>query len=418
MSKIIEKAFDASKKIIRSIFKGSPNLITTSDLNRQLEALKYQLDMLDDKTGVVSDIDIKYSLSSGTLTIGYNFSYMLFKGCSFKPGVTSLATNLTKSAPLAYLCLVADKKTVTYDDDTTHSIAGAAFADGTSLPAANQVVYSNEALILVHAFSNIENLVGVVAQFVLSDTGNVLIKKNTLSDKESLSMVKGGVISDFDPNLSGKVVNGKTYDEAFSIIENRFSNIAPDWEFLVTESSGNEVTTTSTFRIQSGMLYLNLMEQKIQISSKSDRTYLGIGGFPSAKKDALLQLLEKIYLPSYGKLAGGSYQEVGFIPYGEFGCFPLFSSYASASTTGSLEQYPIFGMAKLSLILQYNPADSSQLEDAFIGIYIAGALNFSADNKGLSIKAPTVNWGTFANNTDTYVYIPRLMGAIPLLGPS
>ena len=49
MSKIVDKVFDAGKKIIRSVFLGSPNLFTTSDLNRQIEAIKYQLDSLDDK---------------------------------------------------------------------------------------------------------------------------------------------------------------------------------------------------------------------------------------------------------------------------------------------------------------------------------------------------------------------------------
>ena len=44
MSKIVTKAFDATKKVVRSIFRGSPNLLTSSDLNRQFEALKHQID--------------------------------------------------------------------------------------------------------------------------------------------------------------------------------------------------------------------------------------------------------------------------------------------------------------------------------------------------------------------------------------
>ena len=95
------KAFDASKKIIRSVFKGSPNLFTTSDLNRQVEAIKYQLDQIEDRVGVSSDMRIIPSLTSGTLSVSFNYTYLEAKGCSFLPGIKTLEINLTRSAPLA-----------------------------------------------------------------------------------------------------------------------------------------------------------------------------------------------------------------------------------------------------------------------------------------------------------------------------
>ena len=113
MSKIIEKTFDAGKKIIRSIFKGSPNLLTSSDVNRQMEAFKHQMDLTDDRTGVTSDMEITHSLSSATLSVNCKYSYIRFKGCSFNPRIPLLFINFTPLSSTAYLCLVADTEVVT-----------------------------------------------------------------------------------------------------------------------------------------------------------------------------------------------------------------------------------------------------------------------------------------------------------------
>lgn len=179
MSRIVEKIFDKSKKIIRGIFKGSPNLITTSDLNRQIEALKYQMDSIDDRIGFISDIQISSVISKGNLQVSFDYKYLETKGCSFLPNKDIMSINFTQSSPLVYVCLLADVKEITYEEDTRHDISGATFLDGTSQPAANHLVYTNERIILTHSPSEISNLVGIVAIIELIN-GSAIIRKNFL----------------------------------------------------------------------------------------------------------------------------------------------------------------------------------------------------------------------------------------------
>lgn len=220
MSKILAKAFDASKKIIRSVFLGSPNIFTSSDLNRQIEAIKYQLDQLDEKLGFLSDISFDCSLTDGSLKVTYTYSYLEFKGCSFSPSIVPLSINFTASAPTVYVCLAANVTSVTYDDDASHEISGAKFENGTSMPAANQLVYRDETIVLTHSLSSISNLVGVLAVINKSSTGTLILKPNVVS-KESSALLSagGGVITDFNANVRGAVTNGTPYDEAFSKLQ-------------------------------------------------------------------------------------------------------------------------------------------------------------------------------------------------------
>lgn len=222
MSKILEKAFDASKKIIRSIFNGSPNLITTSDLNRQFEALKHQADRLDEKTGfLIEGGNLGFKLEGSTLKVDLIFDTMEYKGCSFDPDQTTIVeTNFTASAPYAYFCLVADKETLTYDTDVTHEIAGAKFADGTSMRAADQIVYKNERFVLTHSVKSLNNLVGIIAFFKLIN-GKVYASENW-TDFYSPLRVKdnsGSVGSDFETSKKYPIKLGDTYDVALGKIQ-------------------------------------------------------------------------------------------------------------------------------------------------------------------------------------------------------
>ena len=226
MSKILDKAFDASKKIIRSIFLGSPNLLTSSDLNRQIEAIKSQLDQIEDRVGFTSDMGVSASLSSGVASVTYVYSYLECKGCSFKPtgGGTPLTINLTKSAPKAYLCLAADREIITYEDDFSHEIAGAKFSDGSSMAAANQMVYKNESIVLTHATGSVSNLVGVLAVIELTETNTIVIRRNYVAKIDSLPMDtlnRRRVILDYDNSLTGNIANNDPYDVAFSKLQNR-----------------------------------------------------------------------------------------------------------------------------------------------------------------------------------------------------
>lgn len=222
MSKILEKAFDASKKIIRSIFNGSPNLITTSDLNRQFEALKHQADRLDEKTGfLIEGGNLEFKLEGSTLKVNLTYDTMEYKGCVFNPTQqTNIETNFTASAPYAYFCLVADKETLTYDTDVTHEIAGAKFADGTSMRAADQIIYKNEKFILAHSVESLNNLVGIIAFFKLIN-GKVYASENW-TDFYSPLRVKdgsGSVGSGFETSQKYPIKLGDTYDASFGKLQ-------------------------------------------------------------------------------------------------------------------------------------------------------------------------------------------------------
>lgn len=408
MSAIIEKPFDASKKIIRSIFKGSPNLITSSDLNRQIEAIKYQLDQLDDKTGVISDIEISQNLSGGTLNVSYSFTYMKFKGCNFSPAVTALNTNLTVGAPTAYLCLVADSETITYESDSSHDIAGARFEDGTSLPAANQMVYTNESLILTHALSTVTNLVGVIAVFNLSDAGNVIVQNNFMPERDSLALNKGGSIVDFDSSLKGIIGNGKTYDEAFSILENRAMNLVPQWTELTkgrAVTSGNKIQ----FIIRNGCMFLNT--SALQLSeggpySSFGSTIITVGEFPNSIHTTLLSLFKSFNLQDnkeYNDILSAS-SSTGFIPFGEFGSFPV--AYVNESGEKAT------GVAKLCLLLEYYT--NGELYKIEIGCYVSYTITYKSAG-GINYLPGPVDFRTFPT-TNNLIRIPRLFAAIPLPG--
>lgn len=357
MSSIVDKAFDASKRIVRSIFKGSPNLITTSDLNRQLEAFKYQLDKLDEKTGFLSDISIQTSLVSGTLSVTYSYSLLEFKGCRFTPPVSSLSINLTSSAPIAYLCLTASTSEVTYDDDSTHEIAGAKFSDGTAYPAANQIVYSEGSLILTHSLSSVENLVGIVAVIELLSTGVVDVKKNVVEASNSLPLNTVGVIKNYDKNLRGSVSNGKTYDEAFSILENRGNNIIDGWKSL-NDSSGS---SSGSFKIKNGVFYLNSPRSIRTLYPATQNTLIITNyTFQSSEESILIDYFNSL------DISPEVLTTIGAGTYSMYGCFGTFPFYGKDSTENDI----MVGSARMGFILRYN---SGILDNVFIGSFIEEA---------------------------------------------
>lgn len=184
MSRIINKAFDASKKIVRSIFRGSPNLLTSSDLNRQIEALKYQIDKLEERTNVDTDLDInvvsvssrRHNLEDPTGTtkdsenrVTFTLGYMRFKGCLFTPTVSPMTIFIRENEQKKmYIHLVAEKKIVTYEDDFSHEISGAKFEDGASMPAADNEVYFNEKIVCTENKNEPNSLV-ILAEFIAKD---------------------------------------------------------------------------------------------------------------------------------------------------------------------------------------------------------------------------------------------------------
>lgn len=214
MSQIIAKEFDAEQKIIRSDFKGSPNLFTTSDLNRQIEAIKYQLDQLDAKTCVQSDLNVTVQ-NMGMLMVSGTYTYMNVCGCSFRPIISGLTIELSDTV---YLILTAKKKLITYDDDFSHEISGVKFQDGTSMPAANHYVYYEEQAVLSTTLS-VDNFIAVLAVISKNSAGDYVVSSNCLTKETSLLRVSmQNYLKDYNPQTYTPIKNGDSYDEAISKI--------------------------------------------------------------------------------------------------------------------------------------------------------------------------------------------------------
>lgn len=242
MSKILEKAFNAGQKIIRSVFRGSPNLITTSDLNRQIEALKYQIDSVENRVGVLSDATIETAYSSGTLSVSYQYSYLEAFGCSFPSKSANVSVNMTSSTGPAYLILTADTELVTYQTDSSHEIAGAKFEDGTSKEAADQMVAKNEAISLVHSLPT-SGLVAVLCIFTLNESNKIVTRKNIIDKKSSVTINGSGVIRDWNPSIGNETIAaGMPYDRAINVLDYRTKGLGGFYRQSSYETSGNGFT--------------------------------------------------------------------------------------------------------------------------------------------------------------------------------
>lgn len=225
MSSIVDKAFNAAQKILRTVFRGSPNLFTTADLNRQVEALKYSIDSLESRVGFVSDISLSASISSGTLVVLGNLSYLLAKGCDFSAelsGSVTLSLKVTSGVHKYYVCLTGDTSLVTFSDDPNHNISGAKFQDGSSQAAADNYVVTNPALVLT-TDTSAQNILGILAIIDITDTDNLWVKNNCISLQESLA-VRESVMTRISPtgNKGGSLAVGLHLDEAICRINSIF----------------------------------------------------------------------------------------------------------------------------------------------------------------------------------------------------
>lgn len=142
MANIIEKAFDVSKNIVRTIFLGRPNLFTTSDLNRQIQAFKYQMDSIENRLGAESDMEISFdSTGSQTRCKVMKGTYFRVNGLNIPlPNPSDVFGVDANHGTECYFYVWGNFARKTYTNDPTHEIAGAKFSDGTSMPAADQLV--------------------------------------------------------------------------------------------------------------------------------------------------------------------------------------------------------------------------------------------------------------------------------------
>lgn len=417
MSKIVDKVFDAGKKIIRSVFLGSPNLFTTSDLNRQIEAIKYQLDSLDDKVGVYSDFYFTIQYGGSLLLVRTGISYVETKGCKFTPAPATLSINFTSTASAVYVQLLADKETVTYQMDDTHDIAGAKFEDGTSSPAANQIIYKNEELKLSHALTDDEGrLVAILGMFYLSDAGNVLWFPNFTAKNTPLAFRKSSV-QDLDPSVKGNIRRGDSYDRAFSILENKLNNrITSNWT-----SFGNNDTVR--YLIKNGTLYIKVNSRRIHYAVASNMQLAYFCNIMSLKYSedtpSLFQYFKDLKIPAENlntyDISNPTY--ASFLPYGEIGSFPIFQG---KHPQDSPIRPPRYSFAKVCLALVYNI--EGELVDIQVGAYITHQMLIE-DNNGSSATIyesgcdGLIPWNYYSDSVGKgEIIIPNLLGVFPLPG--
>ena len=419
MSKIVDKVFDAGKKIIRSVFLGSPNLFTTSDLNRQIEAIKYQLDSLDDKVGVYSDFNFDTQYSGSLLLVRTGISYVETKGCKFTPAPAILSINFTSTASAVYVQLLADKETVTYQMDDTHDIAGAKFEDGASSPAANQIIYKNEKLKLSHALTDDEGrLVAILGMFYLSNAGNVLWFPNFTAKNTPLAFRKS-FVQDLDPSVKGNIQRGDSYDRAFSVLENKLNNrITSNW----TSFGYND---TVRYLIKNGTLYIKVNSRRIHravpVAFNMQPVYFcNIMSLKySEDTPSLFQYFKDLKIPAENLNTYNTSDQTyaSFLPYGEIGSFPIFQGkYPQDSPIHP----PRYSFAKVCLALVYNI--EGELVDIQVGAYITHQMLIE-DNNGSSATIyksgcdGLIPWDYYSNGVGKgEIIIPNLLGVFPLPG--
>lgn len=417
MSKIVDKVFDAGKKIIRSVFLGSPNLFTTSDLNRQIEAIKYQLDSLDDKVGVYSDFNFNMRHDRDLLLVQMAISYVETKGCKFTPAPVALGIKFTSTASTVYVQLLADKETVTYQMDDTHDIAGAKFEDGTSSPAANQIIYKNEELRLSHALTDDKGrLVAILGMFYLSDARNVLWFPNFTAKNTPLAFRKS-FVQDLDPSVKGDIQRGDSYDRAFSILENKLNNrITSNW----TSFGYND---TVRYLIKNGTLYIKVNSRRIHYAVVSNTQFVYFCNIMSLKYSkntpSLFQYFKDLKIPAENLNTYNSSDQTyaSFLPYGEIGSFPIFQG---KHPQDSPIRPPRYSFAKVCLALVYNI--EGELVDIQVGAYVTHQMLIE-DNNGSSATIYAsgcdglIPWNYYSDRLGKgEIIIPNLLGVFPLPG--
>lgn len=147
MSSIIAKPFNPVQKIIRAIFKGSPNLFTTSDLNRQIEAFDYRLKQLERKVGIITDMEFEWDSNDNYVA---KYSYLEYNGCILYSGAQITFKIGSSTDNFRALGILITEREIDYTGDSTHLISGVKFEDGTSKPAANHKVVQDYRLVLAH----------------------------------------------------------------------------------------------------------------------------------------------------------------------------------------------------------------------------------------------------------------------------
>lgn len=167
MGNIIEKPFNREQQIERAVFLGHPNLMTTEDLNRQIQILEAQAEDASFGHQIrCSNLFVKHTVTTdpdtGAITKLYfrtpwltelaNVSVMAF-GAKFTnfQGSAASAINVYRpengwSEPIRVHLIMVGTKTLidnAHGADADYTITGAKFSDDTIKPAAEHYVWTD-----------------------------------------------------------------------------------------------------------------------------------------------------------------------------------------------------------------------------------------------------------------------------------
>lgn len=311
MATIVDKVFNPVQRIIKAVFRSSPNLITAGDLNRQFDIINYQLGLLGKSVGAVTDLSVTYTYGS-TMTITYNSTYLKFKGINF--GGFSSTVDFENNPTESYrLVLTGVKTLVTSSTDPDNTISGAKFSDGTVMPAADHYVYENVTLNILKSTDSVpvgsEEIItlakiipfmgsGVASGTYVLNTFFTLETSNIWEKLAALHAIKGVYPS---APAYGDLPAGTTYDNAFSILNKGVLALKGDllaktdpvtksgnYTFSQSEISGSYEVVYFTF---GKMCFVNI-KSRITFGGGEVKEFAYLGDSPSG----VLPAISKHYL--------------------------------------------------------------------------------------------------------------------------
>ena len=163
MSNIVAKQFNWARKIYKAVFKGTPNILTTEDVNREFDNLREGAYLSQRSVGVISNMQnpILTINSSGAL-VGASPNvvngYVIVGGVKFDLPATIdfgvYGSKLLETSKEYTINLYARRTLVTFSDDATKEISGAKFEDGSVKEAAEHYVYGDEKLVFEERLTN------------------------------------------------------------------------------------------------------------------------------------------------------------------------------------------------------------------------------------------------------------------------
>ena len=361
MANIIEKAFDASKNIVRTIFLGKPNLFTTSDLNRQIEAFKYQMNSIENRLGAESDMEISFSSTESRVSCSVTKgTYFRVNGLNIPlPNPSDVFGVDANYGTECYFYVWGNFARKTYTNDPTHEIAGAKFSDGTSMPAADQLILGdvhyamtddlgditrgdNEFSFLI-AKMNVPNISDKyirlnykkVGSSVMMDSDNTLEFIAQQEQDHEDDPLKVG--DDFNTCMNKLISKDSVRKREISQLSNRFSPYLTNTAWK-QNANGN---ISFEYRIYNGFLYLHVNSYDCTVvTSRVGTTIFASASFEAEDTTRLMLHFSKI---GYGSRANNLEDKI-FMPIGS--CTLMGDiSFGSESSDGHVIGYGEYGLS-------------------------------------------------------------------------